>query len=155
MSFQATMLSRSARIQIAFKRDVLPHALPFAGHAHYMVVQTHCRHGEPCYNIRNAHPFGRRSQSGPCHLPRGDVACRLQGSHSCLRCTASGAMPCAVQQRCLRHSQAETLLDRLTDWVAPSFAQIAHSWTGNLVSCASWEHFWLNEGENCRAHACC
>lgn len=24
--------------------------------------------------------------------------------------------------------------------------EIAHSWTGNLVSCASWEHFWLNEG---------
>uniref|UniRef100_A0A183GNY4 Peptidase_M1 domain-containing protein n=1 Tax=Heligmosomoides polygyrus TaxID=6339 RepID=A0A183GNY4_HELPZ len=24
--------------------------------------------------------------------------------------------------------------------------EIAHSWTGNLVSTASWEHFWLNEG---------
>lgn len=24
--------------------------------------------------------------------------------------------------------------------------QIAHSWTGNLVTNASWEHFWLNEG---------
>lgn len=24
--------------------------------------------------------------------------------------------------------------------------EIAHSWTGNLVSCQSWEHFWLNEG---------
>ncbi|PJF16672.1 Leukotriene A-4 hydrolase/aminopeptidase [Paramicrosporidium saccamoebae] len=24
--------------------------------------------------------------------------------------------------------------------------EISHSWTGNLVSCASWEHFWLNEG---------
>ncbi|VDL79116.1 unnamed protein product [Nippostrongylus brasiliensis] len=24
--------------------------------------------------------------------------------------------------------------------------EIAHSWTGNLVSNASWEHFWLNEG---------
>ncbi|PJF16673.1 Peptidase M1, membrane alanine aminopeptidase domain-containing protein [Paramicrosporidium saccamoebae] len=24
--------------------------------------------------------------------------------------------------------------------------EIAHSWTGNLVSCASWEHSWLNEG---------
>jgi len=24
--------------------------------------------------------------------------------------------------------------------------EIAHSWTGNLVSCSSWEHFWLNEG---------
>lgn len=24
--------------------------------------------------------------------------------------------------------------------------EIAHSWTGNLVSCRSWEHFWLNEG---------
>jgi leukotriene-A4 hydrolase len=24
--------------------------------------------------------------------------------------------------------------------------QIAHSWSGNLVTNASWEHFWLNEG---------
>lgn len=24
--------------------------------------------------------------------------------------------------------------------------ELAHSWSGNLVSCASWEHFWLNEG---------
>lgn len=24
--------------------------------------------------------------------------------------------------------------------------EISHSWTGNLVSCVNWEHFWLNEG---------
>jgi leukotriene-A4 hydrolase len=24
--------------------------------------------------------------------------------------------------------------------------EITHSWTGNLVTNASWEHFWLNEG---------
>lgn len=24
--------------------------------------------------------------------------------------------------------------------------EIAHSWMGNLVTTASWEHFWLNEG---------
>ena len=24
--------------------------------------------------------------------------------------------------------------------------EIAHSWTGNWVSNATWEHFWLNEG---------
>lgn len=24
--------------------------------------------------------------------------------------------------------------------------ELAHSWTGNLVTTASWEHFWLNEG---------
>lgn len=26
--------------------------------------------------------------------------------------------------------------------------EIAHSWTGNLVTNLSWEHFWLNEGCN-------
>ncbi|CAB5396476.1 unnamed protein product [Rhizophagus irregularis] len=24
--------------------------------------------------------------------------------------------------------------------------EVAHSWTGNLVTAANWEHFWLNEG---------
>lgn len=24
--------------------------------------------------------------------------------------------------------------------------EIAHSWTGNLVTNCNWEHFWLNEG---------
>ena len=24
--------------------------------------------------------------------------------------------------------------------------EISHSWTGNLVTCATWDHFWLNEG---------
>jgi leukotriene-A4 hydrolase len=24
--------------------------------------------------------------------------------------------------------------------------EIAHSWSGNLVGCINWEHFWLNEG---------
>lgn len=24
--------------------------------------------------------------------------------------------------------------------------EISHSWTGNLVTNANWEHFWLNEG---------
>ena len=24
--------------------------------------------------------------------------------------------------------------------------ELSHSWSGNLVSCVSWEHFWLNEG---------
>ena len=29
--------------------------------------------------------------------------------------------------------------------------EIAHSWTGNLVTNATWEHFWLNEGWTVRA----
>jgi leukotriene-A4 hydrolase len=24
--------------------------------------------------------------------------------------------------------------------------ELAHSWSGNLVTNCSWEHFWLNEG---------
>lgn len=24
--------------------------------------------------------------------------------------------------------------------------EIAHSWTGNLISCRNWENFWMNEG---------
>ena len=23
--------------------------------------------------------------------------------------------------------------------------EITHSWMGNLVSCTTWDHFWLNE----------
>lgn len=25
--------------------------------------------------------------------------------------------------------------------------ELSHSWSGNLVTCAGWSHFWLNEGE--------
>lgn len=31
----------------------------------------------------------------------------------------------------------------LTDVIAH---EITHSWTGNLVGCVDWQHFWLNEG---------
>ena len=24
--------------------------------------------------------------------------------------------------------------------------ELSHSWSGNLVTASSWEHFWLNEG---------
>ena len=29
--------------------------------------------------------------------------------------------------------------------VATAIHEVAHSWTGNLVTCKSWEDFWLNE----------
>ena len=32
--------------------------------------------------------------------------------------------------------------------------EIAHSWTGNLVTNATWEHFWLNEGVPRKASVC-
>jgi len=34
--------------------------------------------------------------------------------------------------------------DKSKVWVANH--EIAHSWTGNLVTCMNWNHFWLNEG---------
>jgi leukotriene-A4 hydrolase len=33
--------------------------------------------------------------------------------------------------------------EQLADVIAH---EIAHSWTGNLVTNHTWEHFWLNEG---------
>lgn len=30
--------------------------------------------------------------------------------------------------------------------------ELSHSWSGNLVSCAGWSHFWLNEGQT--LHIC-
>jgi leukotriene-A4 hydrolase len=32
--------------------------------------------------------------------------------------------------------------------------EIAHSWTGNLVTNTTWEHFWLNEGWTVRCARC-
>jgi leukotriene-A4 hydrolase len=29
--------------------------------------------------------------------------------------------------------------------VATAIHEIAHSWTGNLVTCKTWEDFWINE----------
>ena len=42
---------------------------------------------------------------------------------------------------------AETMapvLDGDPDWAVPH--ELAHQWWGNLVTCASWTDFWLNEG---------
>ena len=30
--------------------------------------------------------------------------------------------------------------------VSVAIHEIAHSWTGNLVTCSSWENMWINEG---------
>lgn len=30
--------------------------------------------------------------------------------------------------------------------VSVAIHEIAHSWTGNLVTCENWGNFWLNEG---------
>lgn len=30
--------------------------------------------------------------------------------------------------------------------VSVAIHEIAHSWTGNLVTCQNWTNFWLNEG---------
>ena len=54
-----------------------------------------------------------------------------------------------VYSKCSTGHQAETILtepcqDRENvDVIAH---ELAHSWSGNLVTNASWEHFWLNEG---------
>jgi leukotriene-A4 hydrolase len=39
-----------------------------------------------------------------------------------------------------------TIIDGERSLVSVIQHEIAHSWTGNLVTNASWEHFWLNEG---------
>ena len=39
-----------------------------------------------------------------------------------------------------------TIIDGDRSLVSVIQHEIAHSWTGNLVTNASWEHFWLNEG---------
>jgi aminopeptidase N len=36
------------------------------------------------------------------------------------------------------------LTNKTEDWVIAH--ELAHQWWGNLVTCKSWEHFWLNEG---------
>lgn len=36
------------------------------------------------------------------------------------------------------------LADPTDDWVIVH--ELAHQWWGNLISCATWQDFWLNEG---------
>jgi len=70
-----------------------------------------------------------------------------------LKCSFSGRPPTSpspvpprgMENPCLTFVTPTLLAgDRsLTNVVAH---EIAHSWTGNLVTNASWEHFWLNEG---------
>ena len=32
--------------------------------------------------------------------------------------------------------------------VSVAIHEIAHSWTGNTVTCVNWSNFWINEGYN-------
>ena len=45
----------------------------------------------------------------------------------------------------LKESYGKSLLDNEQDlWLAAH--EFAHQWWGNMVTCESWSHFWLNEG---------
>jgi aminopeptidase N len=45
----------------------------------------------------------------------------------------------------LKESYGKQLLDNEQDlWLAAH--EFAHQWWGNMVTCESWSHFWLNEG---------
>lgn len=39
-----------------------------------------------------------------------------------------------------------TIIDANKTQVYVATHEMAHSWTGNTVTCRNWEHFWLNEG---------
>ncbi|HEU4796879.1 MAG TPA: M1 family aminopeptidase, partial [Pyrinomonadaceae bacterium] len=45
----------------------------------------------------------------------------------------------------MKESYGKQLLDNEQDlWLAAH--EFAHQWWGNMVTCRSWSHFWLNEG---------
>ena len=53
---------------------------------------------------------------------------------------------CILVRALLMHIHRFVFIDlTLRSLVTVIAHEIAHSWTGNLVTNATWEHFWLNE----------
>jgi len=42
--------------------------------------------------------------------------------------------------------QSEGIIEGDKSGILNANHEIAHSWTGNLVTCMNWDNFWLNEG---------
>ncbi len=59
---------------------------------------------------------------------------------------AVGGRPLVGRRRGARGSQFTCFNGTKVHILTEVERQVAHSWTGNLVTNASWEHFWLNEG---------
>ena len=74
-----------------------------------------------------------------------DITCPYQWTRYDILCPPPSFPFGGMENPCLTFATPTLLAgDRsLADVIAH---EIAHSWTGNLVTNATWEHFWLNEG---------
>ena len=61
-------------------------------------------------------------------------------------CTPLLSLSLYLFLRCAWCAVTPTLLAGDRSLVSVIAHEIAHSWTGNLITNATWEHFWLNEG---------
>ena len=117
--------------------------------------------GEPVSDVRHAHPARRRPvrpvESSPVQssrvadkkivaLPPPPLTMALKsrmkafwGARGAYDTESKRLCMCLCACLCMRVDWNRSLADVVIH-------EITHSWTGNLVTNRTWEHFWLNEG---------
>lgn len=85
--------------------------------------------------------MGKRDHLSQLKMLMNIVEWKIHKSHSCK------SDPLLINEAWRLISRTPTVMAGDGSNLAVIAHELSHSWSGNLVTCAGWSHFWLNEGE--------